>query len=506
MHRYGFLVCFFRCAAVAVVTAAAALAAGTDRRPNILLLVGEDVGLQLGCYGDGIARTPQLDQLAAQGIRYERAYVTQSVCSPSRASLLTGLYPHQHGQIGLATHQFTTVQRWPNLPAILKTAGYRTGRLGKLHILPEADFPFDFVWDDSRHISFRSREVFETARVAQRFIESGGPFFLMVNFADAHTPFLRESHGVPANPIGPQDAVMPAAVGINTERLRTHAANYYNSVERLDTGVGLVLDALEQAGLADNTVVLFLGDHGPQFSRGKTTCYELALRVPLILRLPARERAIAVRRELVSIVDVLPTLLELTQLEKPARLAGSSILPGDLDRSLGARRHLFAEWNTSHPFPGPSLFFPQRSVRDERYKLIVTLLPGGANPVERYYTSQALLDVGPSQAEIDGAPASIAAAYATWREAPPFELYDLHADPDELVNVADRPELAAVRERLFNELTRWRRETNDPLLDAAKLAKIAQEDRERAEYLRQHGREGAPPWRYPVYLYDAPAK
>lgn len=498
MRRTGFLAFPFWAAIVAVVSAAIP-AAGAESRPNLLLLVAEDVGLQLGCYGDPLARTPRLDRLAAQGIRYERAFVTQSVCSPSRASLLTGLYPHQHGQIGLATHQFTMVRHWPNLPGLLKQAGYRTGRLGKLHILPEDAFPFDFVWDDGRYLSFKSRDVQTTAEVAKRFMDEGGPFFLMVNFADAHTPFLRQSHGVPAAPREPDDVAMPAAVGVNTERLRTHAANYYNSVERLDTGVGLVLDALEKSGHAGNTIVLFLGDHGPQFSRGKTTCYELALRVPLILRLP--ERVAAVRRELVSIVDVLPTLLDLARLEKPAHLAGASLLPRDLDRAAESRTYLFAEWNSSHPFPGPSLFFPQRSVRDDRYKLIVTLLPRGANPVEHYYTSQALLDVGPTQAEIDAAPARVSAAYATWREGPPLELYDLEADPEEFINLAENPDFAAVRTRLLDALTHWRRQMGDPLLDGYKLAMLAAEDWERADRMQREGRTNAPPWRYPSYLY-----
>lgn len=503
MLRSGFLACLLLVSIVAAPSATIRAAGAVDRPPNILLLVGEDVGLQLGCYGDRLARTPNLDRLAAQGIRYERAFVTQSVCSPSRASLLTGLYPHQHGQIGLATHQFTTVRRWPNLPGLFKQAGYRTGRLGKLHVLPEEDFPFDLVWDDGRYISFRNRDVQTTAEVAQRFIDEGGPFFLMVNFADAHTPFLRESHGVPANPLGPEDATMPSAVGIDSERLRTHSANYYNSVERLDTGVGLILAALEESGHADNTIVVFLGDHGPQFSRGKTTCYELALRVPLILRLPSSAREIAVRRELVSIVDVMPTLLDLAGIRKPDHLAGASLLPRDLDQAQEARRYVFAEWNSSHPFPGPSLFFPQRSVRDDRYKLIVTLLPRGANPIEEYYTSQALLDVGPSQAEIDAAPARVAAAYATWREGPALELYDLQNDPDEFVNLAGRPELAAVQQRLLDALDRWRRATNDPLLDGYKLAMLAAEDWERVMRMRREGRTNAPPWRYPSYLYGA---
>ena len=126
---------------VAMLTAVPALA----ERPNILLIVSEDNGPELGCYGDPYARTPNLDQLASEGVRFNRAYVAQAGCSQSRASVLTGLYPHQHGQIGLATWGFRMYREdTPNLPRSLKAAGYRTGIIGKLHINPESAFPFDF--------------------------------------------------------------------------------------------------------------------------------------------------------------------------------------------------------------------------------------------------------------------------------------------------------------------------------------------------------------------------
>lgn len=492
-------------AAIAALCVLSPQLAATEPRPNILLIVGEDVGLQLGCYGDTLARTPHLDRLASQGIRYEHAFVTQAVCSPSRASLLTGLHPHQHGQIGLATHQFTMVQRWPTLPGLLKAAGYRTGRIGKLHVLPEAAFPFDLVWDDARYNNFKNRDVRTTTEVAGRFLAEGGPFFLMVNFADAHLPFLRQSHGVPEQPIGEAEARPPAAVGVDNARLRRIAADYYNCVQRLDAGVGLLMDELKRSGHAENTVVFFLGDHGPQFARGKGTCYELGLRVPLILRLPGRQPP-AVRPELVSTVDILPTVLKLAGLPPPRNLPGASLLPDDLERASSSRRYVHGSWNSSHPFPGPSLLFPQRSVRDRRYKLIVNLLPGRPNPVEEYYTSHALVDTGPSQREIDAATPAVAAAYATWRNSPPAELYDLEADPDELNNLANRPEMVAVRERLAAELLRWRRETGDPLLDAGKLARLVDEDRERVALLKRDGSKRATPWRYPGYLYGGAEK
>ncbi|MGE0761485.1 MAG: sulfatase-like hydrolase/transferase, partial [Pirellulaceae bacterium] len=236
------------------------------RRPNVLLIVSEDNGLQFGCYGDKTVPTPHVDRLAASGVRFANAYVTQAVCSPSRSSILTGLYPHQNGQLGLATHRFTMVREWPTLPTLLHSAGYRTGLLGKLHVLPESAFQFDVRWADASAISFSQRDVHRTADQVRDFIQGSGeqPFFLMVNFADTHLPFLPQSHGVPSVPVRPEQVVTMPAVGVDTPRLRRETADYYSCVQRLDEGVGLVLSALEQSGQSDRTLVIFVGDHGPQ--------------------------------------------------------------------------------------------------------------------------------------------------------------------------------------------------------------------------------------------------
>lgn len=248
------------------VLARRALAAGTSR-PNILLIVSEDNGPQFGCYGDRTVPTPHLDALAAAGTRWETAYVTQAVCSPSRSSMLTGLYPHRNGQIGLATHAFRMVRNWPNIPGLLKEVGYRTGLLGKLHVNPEPAFPFDFRWADAQAISFNHRDVAQTADVAGEFFLRGGPFFLQVSFADAHLPFLRQQQGLPVQPVFGGQVRMFPAVGADSARLRDRAADYYNCISRLDTGIGMLLARLKDAGRDEDTLVVYVGDHGPQFSR-----------------------------------------------------------------------------------------------------------------------------------------------------------------------------------------------------------------------------------------------
>ncbi|MEA3403280.1 MAG: sulfatase [Armatimonadota bacterium] len=444
--------------------------------PNVLLITAEDMGPQLSSYGDETISTPHLDRLAESGARFTNAYVTQAVCSPSRASILTGLHPHQHGQIGLATHRYAMFEEYANIPGLLKQIGYRTGILGKLHVNPSSVFPFDYVWREGRSISFQHRDVERIAEVAGDFIaDSAQPFFLMVNYPDAHLPFIRQDHGLPAEPLGPDDVRALPALGVDTPRLRGHVANYYNCIKRLDEGIGLLLAQLTAAGRDGDTLIIFLGDHGPQFSRGKCAVYELALQVPMIVRWPEAPAG-QVRDELVSAIDILPAILDALGAEAPPALPGRSLRPLARGEQTQWRRYLFAEWNTSHPYPPPTLLFPQRSVRDERYKLIRTLLPDTRSPIEKYYTSQALVDTGTTQEEIDAAAPQVRAAYQTWRNPPPEELYDLAEDPHEFTNLAEDPQLAPVRERLSSELDAWQERTGDALADPEKLQMLVEEN------------------------------
>lgn len=153
--------------------------------PNILLIVSEDNGPELGCYGDPYARTPHLDRLAADGVRFENAFVPYSVCSPSRACFLTGLHPHQNGQIGLATHKFAMYREdTPNLVTLLKPAGYHTGLIGKLHVNPESAFPFDYRAISSSNFQRQSSVAEYAASAAEFFaqaIAADKPWFLSVN-------------------------------------------------------------------------------------------------------------------------------------------------------------------------------------------------------------------------------------------------------------------------------------------------------------------------------------
>lgn len=207
-------------------------------RPNILLIVSEDNGPELGCYGDSYVKTPVLDKLAEAGVRFQNAYVPQAGCSQSRAALLTGLYPHQNGQIGLATWKFRLYrQQTPNLVRRLQQAGYRTGIVGKLHINPASAFPFDLKKIPSAN--FQRKQLANYTKHAEDFFQADEtPFFLSVNYPDAHRPFLKQVEGLPENPLLGEDVKPLAYLGLDTPKLRTETANYYNCMNRLDTCIG----------------------------------------------------------------------------------------------------------------------------------------------------------------------------------------------------------------------------------------------------------------------------
>lgn len=467
------------------------VACETRQRPNILMIVSEDNGPELGCYGDPYACTPHLDRLAAQGVRFNRAFVTQAGCSQSRASILTGLYPHQHGQIGLATWGFRMYRPdTPNLVRSLKGAGYRTGIIGKLHVNPDTAFPFDM--HEIPTGNFARKNLGDYAKYADAFINADDrPFLLSVNYPDAHAPWTKQVDGLPQQPLEADEVGLLPYFGIDTPDLRALNADYYNCMSRLDSLVGDLLAVLQRSGKADNTLVVYLGDHGADFLRGKRTSYEGGLRIPLIVRWPGRAKPQQIREELVSTIDLMPTLLEAAGAGPAEQLPGRSLLPLLLDRPVEWRRYLFTEY---HTHAAEQNFYPQRSVRNQRYKLIENLMPGQVNPGYAF-TNGRFPNAGIPDAIAAAAPV-VREAYRLMRRPPRFELYDLQADPYEFRNLADVEEHAATLAELKQQLSAWRRQTKDPLLDTENLRRLAQEVQ---GLTRKQARKYE--WGYPDYFF-----
>jgi N-sulfoglucosamine sulfohydrolase len=460
-------------------------------RPNILLITSEDNGAHLSCYGDPYVRTPHLDKLAGDGIRFVNAYVTQAGCSQSRASIFTGLYPHQNGQIGLATHGLRMYRKdTPNIFGELKRAGYTTGLIGKIHVNPESAFPLDY---HNGLGGFSHRDVAKEATLARAFMQKARkPFLLMVNYKDAHRPFIKQQKGLPKKPLEPGEIEVLPQIGLDTPNLRRQTADYYNCMMRLDDGIGMLIQAVKDAGKWDNTLIVYLGDHGADILRGKRTSYEGGLKIPLIASWPGRMQRGQVRGDLVSTIDLMPTFLELAGITNPPKLPGRSLVPMLRGESPDWREHLYTEY---HLHSGHN-YYPQRTVRDGRYKLILNLMAGELNPGYAF-TNDRFFDEGEIERVLATAPPHVRAAYARLKIAPEYELYDLDNDPWEFHDLVADPAYGDVLKRLKEELSEWRVRTEDPLLNPDNLSRLTSEVASRwttGSYKKNMA------WNYPEYL------
>lgn len=473
---------------------------GNSDRPNILLIVSEDTGQDLGCYGNSIVYTPNLDKLAEDGVRFSNAYTTYSICSPSRSSIFTGLYPHQNGLLGWSSQRYTLFRDIKVLPQYMKDAGYRTGIIGKRDVNPGERFNFDFAAIEDPN--FAKKGLGTYAANAKKFIQTPGsnrPFFLMVNFPDAHLPFQNEVEGLPSVKVDTNKIknTLPF-VGVNTSRLRKETEKYYNCINRLDESVGMLLDSI---GNLSNTCIIYIGDHGAQFSRGKVTNYEGGLKVPFIIRWEEgiKTRNI-IRDELVSFIDILPTLLDLAGKSIPEELPGMSLL------NLFEKNFTRDSWRKYLGAGGtggsPVFYFPQRSLRGERYKIIHTIDVGREQSPAYVSYSSPTFGSGVNPDEIELADRKIQNAYKIWRNPPEWELYDLENDPWEFNNLAENPEYNNILKQMQNAMQEWRQRTNDPFLDKGKLEKFTHEMDSINVLYPNHSYRNIEnfKWKYPEYL------
>lgn len=422
-------------------------------RPNILLITADDLGVQLNTSGMDQVKTPHLNRLARAGVRFSNGYVTQSSCSPSRSSIFTGLYPHQTGQVGLSHRGYRMHEGFATLPEVLGESGYHTGVIGKVHVRPKKSVPFDFRGPGYG----KARDVQHVANVSEQYFQKreDQPFFFMVNYTDPHKPYKRQVNGIPADPVSPDDVKPFPFLPMDTSDVRDSVAGFLNCVKRVDEGVGRLLDALKSSGHLENTIVLFVGDHGPPMDRAKTTTYEAGVKVPFFVYWPGVTTPETVRSELVSTVDIVPTLADVANVNWPNRVAGKSLLPLLRGKAVQWRNALFTEY-TAH---GPNHYYPRRAVRMGKYKLIVNVLheqPNavtGLSPVMDTYKNDRWKNT------------PIGQALARYAHPPHIELYNLKKDPWEFRNLADSPQHKDVRRNLLKRLRSWMRSTNDYLLN-----------------------------------------
>jgi len=244
---------------------------------------------------------------------------------------------------------------------------------------------------------------------------------------------------------------------------------------RLDASVGMLIDELEASGKADNTLIIYIGDHGAQFSRGKTSVYEAGLRIPMIVWWKDKIKHGISPKQLVSTIDIFPTILEAVGLKTGETLPGLSLFPLLKGENAPWRKYIFGQTNGS----APVLFFQQFSIRDERFKLIINPLRDRKNTCAEVYLTNRLsnpfFEAGCRPEEIKTAPEQIQKAYETYLNPPLYELYDLLNDPHEFKNLSGKAEYEKVQKRLLDDFHKWQIETNDPLANPDNLRKLTKE-------------------------------
>jgi N-sulfoglucosamine sulfohydrolase len=426
-------------------------------RPNVVLIIADDLAWDdSGAYGNPKVGTPNIDRLAREGIKFTRAFVTISSCSPSRSSLITGRYPHNTDAEQL---------HWP-LPAAqvtfvekLKAAGYWTAASGKWHLGTAVKNRFDVV-DDPGESGFQTDP--KTGKMLAKD-DSGAagwlptmqqrpkdkPFFLWFAALDPHRDYVENS--IP-NPHKPADVIVPQHLP-DTPEVRSELALYYDEITRLDDNVGKVMAELERQGVADNTLVFFISDNGRPFPGAKTTMYDSGIHTPLIARWPKGIRRALVSDSLISSIDLAPTILQLAGVAIPPTVQGKSFVPVLTNPKAKIRDAIYAEKNW-HDYEDRV-----RALRTERFKYIRNDYPDLAGTPSadagRSPTMDALRrlhkdgKLTPLQARIFHAP------------RPAEELYDVVADPHEVNNLATNPRYAKTLIELREKLKAWGRETND---------------------------------------------
>jgi arylsulfatase A-like enzyme len=416
-------------------------------RTNVLVIHAHDVGKQLHCLGAETVRSPNLDRLAGEGVRFERAFTVCPTCCPSRAVLYSGLYPAANGVMGMCCGRM----KWDLKPEVkhlaqhLAGAGYATAAIGVHH--ESCSGPARCGFETYEEPQFAEAAVDLAFPRMKKLAAGDRPFYLQVAVHEPHRCHVEgeETDGFVGDYLSPDDELGVSVPGYlqDTPGTREELAEFQGAVRHMDAHVGRLLAALEEEGLAENTLVIFTTDHGAGFPRAKATLYDPGIENALLMRLPSRPgwnggRCVS---HMVSNVDFTPTILEALGLEVPGELHGRSYAPLLDGGEYSPREVIFCE-QTYH-----GQYDPKRGIRTGRYKLFLHFASG--------HTWQ-----DPSQ---------------SWRprsdpvvsrraKRPDFELYDLEKDPWELDNLWEDPGTADVRAGLFARLRAHMEKVGDPIL------------------------------------------
>lgn len=443
-------------------------------KKNVVLMVADDLGLILGCYGVSNIKTPNIDKLAAEGTKFTNAFASTASCSGSRSTIYTGLHTHENGQYGLAHgwHHFQTHDHIDTLPKVFNRAGFLTGVIGKVHVGPKLVYPWETYEErKSRDVAAQARRV---GVFFDKSAESERPFHLTVGFKDPHRDATRGGFGNYAADV--KHIVVPDYQASDVEipdylpdvpELRKELVEYYKSVSRLDTGVGLVLEELKKHRLEKNTMVVFVSDNGAPFVNSKTTLYDAGVRLPLIMKVPGCQPGV-VNPNLISFLDLMPSFMDWCGIKEPGRAKTGSTSPrreGDSVLPIVAANEIRHDWKShvfgSHTFHEVQSYYPTRYMRTHQCKYHRNIFwkldfPFGTD----LYGSLSWEGIRnmPQPLKLGDRPIE------DYLQRGPEQLFDMENDPRELSNLASDPNYAGVLESMRRELEAWQWRTADPWL------------------------------------------
>ncbi len=426
--------------------------------PNIVFIISHDTGKYFGAYGAPV-KTPNIDRLAEEGVQFTQFFSSAPQCTPSRGGILTGKMPHSNGLMGLTNMGWDLPEHNATIPKLLKTVGYSTHLVGLQHT---HHHPKKLGYDT---ISSRSEAPHMGSTVTRRFkkfikkVENGEieqPFFCSVGFFETHRTF--DGSGTsPFNPSKPKLPADPKEVQISpllsqdSPDVREDMIDFVSNVKELDHHIGKIRNLIDTSSIKENTIIIFTVDHGIPMPRQKCTLYDPGIAVPLIVHMPTKIPSGRIVEDLVSNIDILPTLLDIAGVDIPRDVQGNSIAGVLLEGSrfdYTPRDQIYAEL-TFHDMG----FNPIRCIRTKRWKYIKNLVPFDI----LFEMPDDILQSLSGKAYIKDHP-----EYHSKR--PDEELYDLESDPNEIHNIANNPQFAKIKEELSSKLMEFLKSTNDPVL------------------------------------------
>jgi N-sulfoglucosamine sulfohydrolase len=440
-----------------------------SKKPNIILFVSDDHGTDaLGCYGNPVIKTPHMDKLAENGIRFSNAFCTSASCAASRSVILTGKYGHATGSYGHVHdyHHFSTFKNVKSLPVLLSDNGYLTARIGKYHLAPESVYRFAQVLEAD------PRNTVEMANKCEGIIKSDEPFFIYFCPDDPHRghPFepdpwhkpnnfgnRKEGYsGVESVLYHPDEVIVPDFLP-DTKECREELAEYYQSVSRIDQGLGKLIKLLEKSGKSENTIIIYISDNGIAFPGAKTTLYEPGIRLPCIIKSPFAKQKGIINDAMVTWADLTPTILEMAGINfSPENFHGRSFTPILDKTSPKGWDEIFA----SHTFHEITMYYPMRVIRNRQFKLIWNIAWCLEYPfASDLWASSTWQGIYRNNIEFYGKRKVNDFLYRS-----EFELYDLKSDPHETDNLANKKEYEVILKSMKKKIREYQRNTLDPWL------------------------------------------